>query len=659
MKSGIALHIGILASVLVLLTAATVGTVFYVSTDEMLAYNAMVALRHRIVVLTLILVALTGFVAIGFSRMLTLPLRRLTRAAERLAAGHFEVCLPVHTTGELGILIQAFQHMSAQLRARHEALLDSEAKFRSLLESIPDAVVIVQSDGRMVLVNAAAEVMFGYARDELYGACVDLLVPEPLRRVHAQHRAAYFAAPDTSAMQVNACVTARRKDGSEFPIDIRLNQTHTRDGMLIVSLIRDITTRQEAEAALRQAKADAEVASKAKSEFLAIMSHEIRTPMNGIIGMTGLLLDTTLTPEQHDYAETIRRSGDALLTILNDILDFSKIEAGKLQLEHIDFALRSIVEDVLELFAERAQAKGLELAYLMHPQVPTWVASDPGRLRQILSNLVDNAVKFTAAGEVLVHTTLVEETAHTFLVRFAVIDTGIGITSEARRRIFEAFSQADGSTTRQYGGTGLGLAICKRLAAMMGGHIGVESCPGQGSTFWFTVRLSQATAPQPVPSGDLAVCQSLSTQQSLAQARAELRARVLVAEDNVVNQRIAVRMLEKLGCRVDAVANGYEAVEALERMAYDGVFMDCHMPEMDGYEATAVIRAHEALHGGHVPIVAMTANATQGDRERCLAAGMDDYVSKPVRSDVIAAVVQKWFLSSVAESEQKTRCPLG
>jgi len=376
-------------------------------------------------------------------------------------------------------------------------------------------------------------------------------------------------------------------------------------------------------------------ASDAKSQFLANMSHEIRTPINGVIGMTTLLEDTQLTTQQSDYVENIKRSADALLTVINDILDFSKVEAGKLELEIVEFDLSHVLTGAVKTLDYSCLQKGLKLELHKPEGITTLYMGDPGRLRQILLNLLSNAIKFTPKGSVKLRAIVESSTATVSNLKFEVEDSGIGIDEDAIDRMFKAFSQADASTTRRFGGTGLGLSICKKLVELMGGEIGVTSVAGQGSTFWFKLPLEKSQqAIEPVPKESAPVDVS---------SEGFCPARILIAEDNFINQKVALGMLEKLGYKAVAVANGGEVLDTLRDMHFDLILMDCQMPEMDGYQATSLIRKSTTLRNPQIPIIAMTANAIKGDKERCIEAGMDDYVSKPIGIEKLSVALKKWL----------------
>ncbi|MCU1352725.1 MAG: domain S-box [Acidimicrobiales bacterium] len=401
-----------------------------------------------------------------------------------------------------------------------------------------------------------------------------------------------------------------------------------------VGTVSDVTIEAGARTAMSHARDRADEASQLKSDFLTNMSHEIRTPMNGVIGMTDLLLETQLDDGQRDYAQTVRDSGVALLTVIDDILDFSKIEAGKLEIEDVEFSVPAVVHDLVDLLRGIAQVKGLEVVIDVDASVPVVVSGDPGRVRQILTNLVGNALKFTRAGRIVVRVDAAAGVAGESVIRFEVTDSGDGIAADKLDLVFQPFVQADTSTSRRYGGTGLGLAISSQLVALMGGDCGVSSEQGVGSCFWFTIRVGEVSSDHLTAPGALPPEAS-----SLASpSDGDRQPRLLLAEDNPINQKVAVAMLSGAGYAVDAVINGAEAVQAAAAGDYDAILMDCQMPELNGYEATAAIRAHEGARR-HTPIIALTAGAGRDERSRCLAEGMDSYLSKPVSKDVLLAMV--------------------
>lgn len=633
-------------------------------------------------------------------------------------------------------------------------------RFRLAVEASPAALLMVQQDGRIVMANSRGLTMFGYVEAELIGQPIELLVPQRFRAGHPMHRNQYFENPDQRAMGAALELLGVRKDGSEFPVKVGLSPVVTADGKAVICGVLDITDQKKTLAAMEQAKAAAESASRAKSSFLANMSHEIRTPMNGIIGMAQLLAQTELRSHQRDYLATIDESAHILLRLLNDILDFSKIEAGKLELECTDFRISECVARATQMMVLRAAEKGLEIACRVAPEIPDHLRGDAGRIQQVLVNLLSNAVKFTEVGEIFVDVNAESITPDKVRLHVSVSDTGIGIPADKRDQIFRPFEQAESSTTRRFGGTGLGLAISRQLVEMMQGRIWIDSKLGRGSTFHFTAEFDIAADQhrpdpaelvslrdlpvlvvddnftnrrilsemlqhwhmQPVLADSAAAArQALQTAQAsqrpirlilldhhmpgedgihfaksirgglnrvqcpiimissgsspidvdlgheygigrfmtkpviasellnevlrqfgrytnarpaeLSSATPHLQVhprRVLLVEDNEINRRVAVGLIRSRGHQVVLAENGREAVDTLADQAFDVVLMDMQMPVMDGYEATDAIRQRERQIGGHIPIVAMTAEALKGDRERCLAVGMDDYVSKPI-----------------------------
>ncbi len=658
-------------------------------------------------------------------------------------------------------------------RKRAEAALrENQEKTRLIVDTAQEAFVAMDASGRIIDWNKEAESTFRWPRAEVLGRLLaETIIPPQHREAHRRGLEHFLATGEGPVLNRRLELTALRRDGQEFPVELTIAPVRVGNHWIFNAFLHDISERKRAEVELARARDAALESARLKAEFVANMSHEIRTPLNAIIGMTGLLLDTELSSQQREFADTVRNSGEALLAIINDILDFSKIESGRMTIEKLDFDLRDAIESAVELVAGRAQAKGLELALALDPDVPTALRGDPGRLRQVLTNLLSNAVKFTDRGEVVVRASKENELDDLVVVRLAVKDTGIGLSREGMRRLFQSFTQADASTTRKYGGTGLGLAICRQLVELMHGEIGVESKPGQGATFWCKLpfekqpaeKLARALAradlaglsvlvvddnatnreivrlqvsswrmrcdtvaggaealavlrraacgqnayhlailDMQMPEMDgLAVARAIRADEALAPLRVVIMTslahalepqameeagiaayltkpvkqsalfdclatvmgeakpaprppapppvalpgrkhfRVLVVEDNAVNQRVALLQLQKLGYEADAVGNGLEALDALSRIPYHLVLMDCQMPEMDGFEATAEIRRREGA-GKHTPIVAMTASALGDDRAKCLAVGMDDYISKPVKLEELGEALARW-----------------
>ncbi|HET7701835.1 MAG TPA: response regulator [Candidatus Limnocylindrales bacterium] len=611
------------------------GIITELTQEEAFAPARQLALTIAIVGLGSALLLAAGIWVIA--RRVTRPILALAATASRVRAGDLEATSGVRSEDEVGVLATAFDEMTAELRGnvatlerrvteRTAEISRQKQYFEALVDVSPVAVVTMDIDERVSAWNPAATTLFGFTPAEAIGKSIDELI---LRTDALREEGHHLSRTATEQGRAQLISRRLRKDGTPLDVEILMVPLVV-DGEHrgFYAIYHDITE-------LEMARRDADAANQAKSAFLAAMSHEIRTPMNAVIGMSGLLLATELDDEQRDFAESINGSGEALLTIINDILDFSKIEAGRFELEYRPFDLRQTVEDAVSLIRPNALKKGLELGLTFEGEPAPVLLGDAGRIRQIVLNLLSNAVKFTGQGRVslAVSTTRFDDRWH---IRIAVRDTGIGISADGLSRLFQSFSQADASIARRYGGTGLGLAISRRLAELMGGTLVADSAgiPGEGSTFELAFDAEVAPAEAVAGVDERARVSAASSGAALA-GNGDLR--VLLAEDNPMNQKLALRLLKNLGLAADVATNGLEAVAAIERQPYDIILMDVQMPDMDGLEATRRIRA--AAPSTRPWIIAMTANAMEGDREACLAAGMDDYLSKPIRPELLAAAL--------------------
>jgi len=555
---------------------------------------------------------------------------------------------------DLTLRARSLELSSQELIAAHDklrqqaqqALHESENKYLRLIANLPGCVYRCLPDKRntMLFLTDGIEALSGRTAAEfMSGACTisDVVLPEDLAEVERLIRT---AVANKKSYELHYRI--RHTDGRIVWAYGKGQGIYDDEGKLLYfdGLILDNTETQELNQQLLHAKEAAERASRTKSEFLANMSHEIRTPMNGIIGMTDLTLATDLNPQQQEYLQLVKTSADSLLVIINDILDVSKMEAGMLHIENVPFSLNQVITTALQALSLKGKEKGLSMRIEADPDVPDWVLSDPVRLRQIVINLVGNAIKFTEHGSITVRLKALPAEAGTRMLQLSVQDTGVGISPDQQRQIFEAFTQADASTTRRFGGTGLGLTISAGLAQMMGGRIWVDSAQGQGSTFHVTFAVG-------VPDASAKVAMATPKGASLPTLQATRALKVLLAEDNPVNQRLAVSLLAHLGHEVEVVDDGAQAVDKVMHSRYDLVLMDMQMPVMSGLDATRAIRLQEKGGIRHQPIVAMTANAMLGDKERCLDAGMDGYISKPIMVDQMMVELNRVLALQANESD--------
>lgn len=521
---------------------------------------------------------------------------------------------PVTISGKKQVLL-AVEDITTQ--KEHEEILK---RYQILLENARDIIHFIDTDGRIVWANESSLKAYGYSRDEMLSLTIyDLrrdsrLAGEQMKT--ALEEGIFYESLHT------------RKDGTTFPVEVSAKGAYIEGKQILASIVRDITERKNAERELKKAKEEAEKANKSKNEFLANMSHEIRTPLNGMLGMIDLTLLTELDKEQKENLFTAKHCASSLLNIINDILDFSKLEAGRLIIENVNFNIKELMENIIKIHAQHAKKKGLDLNYNLSESIPTYLKGDSNRLQQILNNLINNAIKFTERGEVSVLVERDVKPDNKIGLKFTVTDTGIGISKKDKDRLFEVFSQLDGSYTKKHRGTGLGLAISKRLVETMGGEMWVKSKKGIGSTFYFTLGFEKGNKPTKKQENILATVKSINPQK------------ILLAEDDRVNQTVLARMLEEKGHNVDIANNGVETVSMYKKGEYDIVLMDIQMPVMDGIEATKQIRAIETESmGSHVPIIALTAFALHGDKEKFLSKGIDEYISKPVQMEELFYII--------------------